>query len=169
MCCRQDYVGNGCNGKMGGSTYHTCVYGKSLLFSLSGLKITIFAPSIGPTISKITTKTSTVDYAGSKDPIFIKICNGVICCETLLNDPSKPNFDKGQVDVFEGSLLNQCQSFSITSEIKTVRMRLEQSDGWRGEYVIIKLSNENEVKCPITTFIDDVNEPREMTLSCGPN
>ena len=118
---------------------------------------------------KITIKTSTVDWADSRDPIFIKICNDVDenqCCETQLNDPRKTNFQKGQVDVFEGNLLNQCQTFPITNEIKTVQMRLEKEDGWRGEYVIIGLSNEIEVKCPITTW---VNQARgEMTLTCGP-
>ena len=120
-----------------------------------------------PTISKITTKTSTVAYADSRDPIYFKICNdaeGKQCCETLLNDPTKTNFQKGQVDVFEGNLLNQCQAFSITNEIKTVQMRLEKEDGWRGEYVIIGLTNDIEVMCPITTFIDDYGLLYRRTL-----
>ena len=117
------------------------------------------------TITKITIKTLDAKDAQTDDPVFIKICNEKLldCCETELENPQSNDFEKDEVNEFNANLLGECGSLSV-DEIKTVTMRMEGKNGWKGEYVKVELSNGNEVTCPITEEIDNNGS---MNLNCS--
>ena len=118
------------------------------------------------TIDKIITKTSDITYAETNNGVLIEFCNNGNCCETKLDNVNENEFAKNTIDTFEGSSLTPCQLYPVT-EVKSIRMRLVGKDGWRGEYVKVKLSNGSEVKCPINRWIDDELDGLEMTLACN--
>ena len=110
-------------------------------------------------------KTSNEWHSETDDKIFMKVCNDVFgpqCCEIHLDDPNNNDFENNHLNTFQGDHLDPCEYFEVT-ERSIVKMRIQGSNGWRGEYLTLKLEDEREMNCPITDWIDNSGE---MTLQC---
>ena len=106
-------------------------------------------------ISQLEFKTNAGVHQGTDDPIGIEICDEIdFCCQIYPADKAGPDFEAGQIDIFTGSDLKDCQDFYVHG-LKSVKMWIEGGDGWLGDYLKIKLNVQESYYCPITQLLDD--------------
>ena len=97
--------------------------------------------------------------------VYIKICQGSNCCKTnKLDDPNVDDFELCETNDFSNEILGSCDGFEFLSdEEKFVTLIHEGTDGWLGEYAKISFSDQKQLHCSISGWIDD---SQEKELSC---
>ena len=111
-------------------------------------------------IEAVVVKTSSVVYADSSDQHVLKICLKAKlnkCCTFTSN-----GFKRGNLDLFEAGQLETCAEASVSKEGIDVSMTTPGTDGWRGEYVQVVMSDKR-VKCNVPKWLDD---KKTINLTC---
>ena len=116
----------------------------------------------------MTVKTSDESHAGTDDFIFMKVCNDYTggCCEAKLDDPNVNDFEYNETNNFGADLIPDCTPLKIIGSGNSVVMRVQGSDGWRGESATISLTDGRAISCTVNDWIDDDGS---TTLSCSTN
>ena len=112
----------------------------------------------GPsTIHQVAVETKNWNYAGTDDPVYMKICNSENhCCETQLRseNTNRDDFEAGNKDIFTSNF-GACSNLPIVGVANTVTLRHVGTDGWRGDRINIRLRDERKIHCWITSWIDN--------------
>jgi len=140
------------NGKL---TRRDCVHGSCQVIDPPGARINL-----------IIIKTSTADEAKQDGPATLKakVCDaGSKCCSTGTLDTPNDDFEQDRMDAFNS--LGGCQNFEVDpTHPLSLTLIHSGTDGWKGDYVNIVLSDGTVKNCAINIWIDD---DEEMTLYCS--
>ena len=80
------------------------------------------------------------------------------CCTFTSN-----GFKRGNLDLFEAEQLQTCAEANVSEEGIDVSMTTTGTDGWRGEYVQVVVSDK-KIKCNVPKWLDD---KETITLTCS--
>ena len=104
-------------------------------------------------IEQIVVQTSSVSYAGSTDPIIVKLCSDANPNDCCSFKTTGKNTERSELDVYDDTQFGNCKAFTLVGKIE-VTITSTGSDGWRGEFISIDFPNQT-AKCPVTGWIDE--------------
>ena len=120
-------------------------------------------------------------YTGTIDDLLFSFCNSDQCCSTggiqLTNGKEASNgfaVDCNTPDIFGSSQIRDCKDFEFGSEsIITGNVTLSKNNGFRGEWVKVRSSDDSFLQCAIDGWIDGnnnipnvTNVPKYRNFSC---
>ena len=120
--------------------------------------------------------------AGTNDDLLFTFCNSDQCCSTggiqLTNGRQGSNgyaVDCNMPDIFGSSQIGDCKYFEFGSESTiTGNVTLSNNDGFRGEWVKVRSSDDSFLQCTIDGWIDgdntipnENNVPKYQEFSCS--
>eukprot|EP00091_Calanus_sinicus_P001587 TRINITY_DN1159_c0_g1_i1.p1 TRINITY_DN1159_c0_g1~~TRINITY_DN1159_c0_g1_i1.p1 ORF type:complete len:158 (-),score=65.57 TRINITY_DN1159_c0_g1_i1:67-495(-) len=100
--------------------------------------------SRGGIVLEIQAKTSTVADAGMNGDLAVEICNAdLVCCNAGTLDTSRDDFNSGNVDVFSGDTLGECEGADIGDGGAIMIVTHNGGDAWLGEWIRVILDGGN--------------------------
>merc|ERR1712112_8779 len=140
-------------------------YSKDINMKAAVIVLVIIGSCYGSYITELQAKTSTVDHAGCDHcKIYAAVCDSYLnCCDAGYLDTSGDDLESGHIDTFTS--IGECKNFSVhESGNMIVTVTHTGSDGWRGVWFRVVLSNGSFKTCPIHQWLDDT---QMMELICS--
>ena len=117
---------------------------------------------------------------GTSGDLLFTFCNSDQCCSTggiqLTNGKGNGNVcndypvDCNMLDIFGSSQIEDCKDFEFGSEsIITGNVTLSNNDGFRGEWVKVRSSDDSFLQCTIDGWIDgdSTGVPNYRNFNCS--
>ena len=87
------------------------------------------------------------------------------CTTNSLDDHARDDFELGNLDDFDGSLLGTCDGFHV-STASAVVVHHSGTDPWRGDYVELRLGEDDYAYCPLQFDLPVHLKNSQTTVPC---
>ena len=87
------------------------------------------------------------------------------CKTPNLGDHPRDDLELGALDLYNGKFLGDCNLLQASS-ILAATIFHEDTDGWRGDYVKLLLTNHESALCPLEIQGESLDDKSHLTMPC---